>query len=50
MLEEQVRMQVDEEEEEKHREEEVGGARGGGRVRRAAVGTTRLGRRHWVRR
>ena len=51
LLEEQMRREeVDEEEEEKHREEEVGGARAGGRVRGAAVGSTRLGRRHWVRR
>ena len=51
LLEEQVRREeVDKEEEEKHREEEVGGALAGGRVRGAAVGSTRLGRRHWVRR
>ena len=50
LLEELVR-QVDEEEE-KHREEELekGGARARGRVRGAAVRTTRLGRRDWVRR
>ena len=49
LLEEKVR-EVDDEEE-KHREDEVGeGGRARGRVRRAAVGTTRLGRRHWVRR
>ena len=51
LLEEQVRREeVEEEEEEKHREEEVGGALAGGRVRGAAVRSTRLGRRHWVRR
>ena len=48
LLKELVR-QVDEEEE-KHREDEDGGARARGRVRGATVGTTRLGRRHWVRR
>ena len=40
--------QVDEEEGEKHREEEDGGARS--RVCRAAIWTTRLWRRHRVRR